>query len=154
MPRQRQITTPPPATLDEQLCFAVYAASLAMKRVYRQLLEELGLTYPQYIVLLALWERDGRTVSELGRQLLLDSGTLTPLLKRMEAAGLLRRVRGTEDERQVFVHLCDNGIALRERAGSVQYQAACASKCGARERDGLIDSLNELRASLLRHVEG
>ncbi len=142
---------PTPLALDEQLCFAVYAATLAMKRVYRPLLDELGLTYPQYIVLLALWETDGLSVSSLGDRLMLDSGTLTPLLKRMETAGLLRRERGVKDERQVFVHLTDQGLALRERAAAVQYQVACASECSNSQRRELIQALTGLRASLLKH---
>src|SRR5438046_5042296 len=85
--------------LDNQLCFAVYSASLAMTKLYKPLLEKIGLTYPQYLVMLALWERDGLMVSELGEKLSLDSGTLTPLLKRLEANGLVARIRDAEDER-------------------------------------------------------
>src|SRR3954470_3664742 len=95
--------------LDNQLCFALYSASLAMTKLYKPLLDELGLTYPQYLVMLALWERDGSTVSELGQRLYLDSGTLTPLLKRLEAAGLVSRVRSTEDERRVHLRLTSAG---------------------------------------------
>src|SRR3982750_1632739 len=91
--------------LDNQLCFAVYSASLAMTRLYKPLLEKLGLPYPQYLVLLVLWERDGRSVSELGERLSLDSGTLTPLLKRLEANGYLTRMRDAADERRVRITL-------------------------------------------------
>src|SRR5256885_12152698 len=87
--------------LDNQLCFALYSASLAMTKLYKPLLDELGLTYPQYLVMLALWEQDGLAVSGLGERLSLDSGTLTPLLKRLEAAGLISRLRDVEDERRV-----------------------------------------------------
>src|SRR5437660_7848686 len=83
--------------LDNQLCFALYSASLAMTKLYKPLLDEVGLTYPQYLVMLALWERDGVTVSDLGERLSLDSGTLTPLLKRLEAGGLVARLRDTQD---------------------------------------------------------
>ena len=91
--------------LDQQLCFALYSASLAMTKVYKPLLDQLGLTYPQYLVLLALWEQDGQTVSGLGERLYLDSGTLTPLLKRMESAGWIERQRDATDERLVLIHL-------------------------------------------------
>src|SRR6187431_2340286 len=87
--------------LDNQLCFALYSASLAMTRLYKPLLAELGLTYPQYLAMLVLWERDGLMVSELGERLGLDSGTLTPLLKRLEALELVARIRAVEDERRV-----------------------------------------------------
>jgi len=99
--------------LDELLCFGLYSAAQAMNRVYQPLLEPHGLTYPQYAVLVALWERDGRPVGELGRQLGLESNTLTPLLKRMEQAGLVARTRSTEDERCVIVTLAARGKALR-----------------------------------------
>lgn len=102
--------------LDNQLCFGLYAAANAIIRAYRPLLTELGVTYPQYLVLMALWESDRRTVSELGRSLLLDSGTLTPLLKRMETAGLVNRHRRTSDEREVEIALTERGRALRRAA--------------------------------------
>ena len=110
--------------LDQQLCFALYAASRALTRAYQPLLEPLGLTYPQYLVCLALWERDGRSVTELGTCLALDSGTLTPLLKRMQQAGLVERRRSTEDERVVHIHLTAAGRALRARARSVPKEIA------------------------------
>ena len=106
--------------LDNQLCFGLYAAANAIIRAYRPLLTELGVTYPQYLVLMALWENDRRTVSELGRSLLLDSGTLTPLLKRMEAAGFVERHRRTSDEREVEVALTDSGRALRRAAVAIR----------------------------------
>ena len=110
--------------LDNQLCFPLYAASRKIVRMYRPLLEPLGLTYTQYITMMALWERDGVTVGELGLRLYLDSGTLTPLLKKMEAAGLVERLRGTEDERQVVITLTEDGRALEGPAGQVPLQMA------------------------------
>ena len=102
--------------LDDQMCFALYAASRAVTGLYRPMLEELGLTYPQYLVLLVLWNQDEASVKELGAALHLDYGTLTPLLKRLEANGLLRRERRPDDERAVRISLTDAGTALRERA--------------------------------------
>lgn len=111
--------TSPSLLLDEQLCFALYAASRAMTSAYRPLLEALGLTYPQYLVMLVLWEQDGLTVRELGQRLQLDSGTLTPLLKRLQAAGLIDRQRRSSDEREVEIRLQPEGLALREQATPV-----------------------------------
>ena len=102
--------------LDNQICFAVYSAAHAFNRVYKPLLDRLGLTYPQYLVMLSLWERDGVPVKDIGERLFLDSGTLTPLLKRLEAAGLVKRTRTTEDERQVLIALTPQGQALKEKA--------------------------------------
>ncbi|NNM54736.1 MAG: MarR family transcriptional regulator [Spirochaetales bacterium] len=102
--------------LDNQLCFSIYAASRAITRAYRPILEQYGLTYPQYLVLLTLWERDCLPVGEIGRRLYLDSGTLTPLLKRMELTGFLDRQRGVADERKVEVRLTEKGKALRQVA--------------------------------------
>lgn len=102
--------------LDNQLCFSIYAASRAITRVYRPLLEPHGLTYPQYLVLLILWEKDGQAVGEIGRRLYLDSGTLTPLLKRMEQAGFIVRARSSADERKVEIRLGPKGTELRTHA--------------------------------------
>ncbi|WP_233841365.1 MarR family transcriptional regulator [Dyella sp. 2HG41-7] len=112
-------TTDPSLLLDEQLCFALYAASRRMTAVYRPLLDALELTYPQYLVMLVLWERDALTVRELGDRLQLDSGTLTPLLKRLEQAGLVGRRRRQSDEREVEITLTQAGHNLRERAAEV-----------------------------------
>jgi DNA-binding MarR family transcriptional regulator len=109
----------PSLLLDDQLCFALYAASRRMTAAYRPLLEALDLTYPQYLVMLVLWERDGLTVRELGERLQLDSGTLTPLLKRLELAGLLGRRRRQSDEREVEITLTKAGHKLHERAEDV-----------------------------------
>lgn len=111
--------------LDNQLCFALYAASGLVTRAYRPLLEPLGLTYPQYLVMLALWEQAPRTVKALGQALELDSGTLTPLLKRLEAAGFVTRTRDAEDERRVQIALTQKGLALREQAADVPTALAC-----------------------------
>jgi DNA-binding MarR family transcriptional regulator len=134
--------------LDDQLCFALYAAGLAMNKVYRKLLRKLHLTYPQYLVMLVLWERDGLSVSEIGARLFLDSATLTPLLKRLEAAGLLRRSRSAEDERQVMVFLSDAGRALAAEAGAVQEGVACAAACAPGELGAIKRQLETLRSRL------
>lgn len=105
--------------IDQQLCFAIYSAGHAFTRVYKPLLDGLGLTYPQYLAMIVLWQADGRTVGEIGTILFLDSSTLTPLLKRLETAGLVRRVRDTADERQVRILLTASGRALQERAAFV-----------------------------------
>jgi len=114
-----QPTAPDMLALDQQLCFALYAASRTLTSAYRPLLEPLGVTYPQYVVLLVLWERDGLSVRELGERLLLDSGTLTPLLKRLEHSGLIVRNRRASDEREVEISLTRNGRALRARAAKI-----------------------------------
>ncbi|MFF5984535.1 MarR family winged helix-turn-helix transcriptional regulator [Streptomyces olindensis] len=108
-----------PLLLDQQLCFALYAAQRAVTAAYRPLLDDLGLTYPQYLVLLVLWERGETTVKDLAAALRLDYGTVSPLLKRLEAAGLLRRERSARDERSVLVAVTGRGEELRERAGRV-----------------------------------
>ena len=109
----------PAQLLDNQLCFALYSASLAMTKLYKPLLDALGLTYPQYLVMLVLWESDGLTVSQLGERLNLDSGTLTPLLKRLEAAGWLARQRSSADERRVQVCLSPAGTQLQKQAAHI-----------------------------------
>lgn len=113
--------------LDNQLCFALYACSRSLTRLYRPLLSKLGITYPQYLVLMVLWEDKKQSVSTLGERLLLDSGTLTPLLKRMEKNGLVQRIRSREDERKVFVQLTDNGEKLKIQAYAVPKQMFCNS---------------------------
>ena len=105
--------------LENQLCFALYSTSLAMTKMYKPMLDAIGLTYPQYLVMLVLWEEDGLMVSEIGELLFLDSGTLTPLLKRLEATGLLARLRDTEDERRVRVKLTAAGNSLKVKAAEI-----------------------------------
>ncbi|ACI56115.1 DNA-binding MarR family transcriptional regulator [Rhizobium leguminosarum] len=102
--------------VDNFICFAVYTASHALNRVYKPLLDKLGLTYPQYLAMVALWERDGQSVGSLGERLFLESSTLTPLLKRLESAGYIRRERSSEDERVVVIRLSEAGIRLKENA--------------------------------------
>jgi DNA-binding MarR family transcriptional regulator len=109
----------PSVALDDQLCFALYAASRAVTARYRPMLEAIGLTYPQYLVMMLLWEQDNQTVGQLGSRLALDSGTLSPLLKRLTAAGLVTRHRRVEDERSVSIALTDAGRALHDRALSI-----------------------------------
>ncbi|PIC01175.1 MarR family winged helix-turn-helix transcriptional regulator [Caulobacter sp. X] len=112
--------------LDNQLCFALYGAANRMTRLYRPILDALGLTYPQYLAMLVLWEQSPRTVGALGDALDLDSSTLTPLLKRLEAGGLVERHRDPDDERRVIVALTEKGQALREQAASVPEKLFCA----------------------------
>jgi DNA-binding MarR family transcriptional regulator len=131
--------------LDRQLCFALYSTSLAMTKVYKPLLAPLSLTYPQYLVLLVLWESDAIAVNELGARLFLDSGTLTPLLKRMQAAGWIERKRDAADERRVIVTLTPAGRALRRKAARVPAQLAAAAGCGVAELVALTTQLQTLR---------
>ncbi|MBS0429158.1 MAG: MarR family transcriptional regulator [Proteobacteria bacterium] len=131
--------------LDNQLCFAVYSASLAMTRLYKPQLDKLGLTYPQYLVMLALWEEDGLMVSALGERLSLDSGTLTPLLKRLEANGLVARVRDVADERRVHITLTAAGRRLKGRAAGVPACLLAASECSIDELVALTRQLQSLR---------
>jgi MarR family transcriptional regulator, organic hydroperoxide resistance regulator len=138
--------------LDQQLCFALYSTALAMNKVYRKLLRELDLTYPQYLVMMVLWERDELTVSEIGERLFLDSATLTPLLKRLEAAGWVARARAASDERQVVVSLTPEGRALRQQAESVPSSVLCASECSPEELLRMKDQLEMLRQRLLKNV--
>ncbi|AFK53407.1 MarR family winged helix-turn-helix transcriptional regulator [Tistrella mobilis] len=137
-----------PLRLDAQLCFALYGASLAMTKLYRPVLEGLGLTYPQYLAMLVLWESDDITVGDLGRRLGLDSGTLTPLLKRLEAAGLVTRRRDPRDERQVRVALTEAGRALKARARHVPEQMFCAMGLELDELGDLRRRLHTLQARL------
>jgi len=138
----------PAPKLDEQLCFALYSSSLAMTKAYRPLLDALGLTYPQYLAMMVLWERDAQTVSELGERLHLDSGTLSPLLKRLESAGLIARSRLAEDERRVAVRLTVAGRALRTRAGSLPARMARLTGCSAAELAQLRRRLLQLRDAI------
>ncbi len=138
--------------LDKQLCFALYSASLAMTKVYKPLLAPLGLTYPQYLVMLALWEHDAQSVSALGDKLALDSGTLTPLLKRLQAQGQLSRERDADDERRVIVRLTDAGRKLRIAARNVPPQIARSSGCELGEIVELTRQLTAVRDSLSRHL--
>jgi DNA-binding MarR family transcriptional regulator len=134
--------------LDNQICFAVYSATHAFNRVYKPLLDRLGLTYPQYLVMLVLWERDGVPLKDIGERLFLDSGTLTPLLKRLEAAQLVKRTRSTEDERQVLIALTAQGQALKEKARSVPISILSASDCSVGELTAMKNEILALRDRL------
>jgi len=135
--------------LDNQLCFALYSTSLAMTRVYKPLLDELGLTYPQYLAMLVLWEKDGLMVSELGERLYLDSGTLTPLLKRLESSGLISRIRAVEDERRVHITLTAAGRKLKAKAVRVPGCILEASQCSIPELMSLTQQMRALRQRLV-----
>ncbi|WP_300649171.1 MarR family transcriptional regulator [Hydrogenophaga sp.] len=134
--------------LDHQLCFALYSASLAMTKLYKPLLEEIGLTYPQYLAMLVLWEHDGVAVSELGERLHLDSGTLTPLLKRLEAAELVTRLRDVQDERRVLIRLTAAGRKLKTRAARIPGCVLQATQCDVAEVLALTRQVQALRDRL------
>ena len=151
-PRPKQPGTEDMLRLDQQLCFALYSSSLLMTKLYKPVLGALGLTYPQYLALLVLWEADAVSVRELGDKLYLDSGTLTPLLKRMEAAGLLTRERATDDERRVVVALTPAGRALRRKAAHIPATVACASGCKLDTLTALTAQLQALRNNVAGHL--
>lgn len=134
--------------LDQQLCFALYASSLAMTKLYKPLLAPLGLTYPQYLVMLVLWERDDRAVHELGELLQLDSGTLTPLLKRLEGSALVSRQRDQSDERRVRIRLTDAGRQLKQAASSIPAAMICQVGIELDEVAELRERLHLLRQRL------
>lgn len=144
-PTNEELTTP---RLDAQLCFALYSASLAMNKVYRPLLKPMDLTYPQYLVMMVLWEHGSLSVSEIGQRLFLDSATLTPLLKRLEASGRVIRQRSRDDERQVVISLTDEGRALEREAARVQHEVFCATHCSPGELGHLRGLLQHLRRDL------
>jgi len=135
--------------LDNQLCFALYSTSLAMTRIYKPLLAELDITYPQYLALLVLWEQDGLSVSALGERLFLDSGTLTPLLKRLESTGLVSRLRAADDERRVHITLTPAGRALKAQAASIPGCILSAADCPVPELIALTRQIQTLRQKLL-----
>jgi DNA-binding MarR family transcriptional regulator len=137
-----------PLLLGNQICFAVYSAAHAFNRVYKPLLDKLGLTYPQYLVMMVLWERDGVAVKAIGEKLFLDSGTLTPLLKRLEAAALVKRTRSTEDERQVLIALTPKGQALKDQARAVPQAILSRSACSVGDLMTMKNELVALRDKL------
>ncbi|NUY00743.1 MarR family winged helix-turn-helix transcriptional regulator [Paraburkholderia youngii] len=137
-----------PFTLDEQLCFALYSTSLAMTKAYKPLLERLGLTYPQYLAMLVLWETDDVTVKDMATRLNLDPATVTPLLKRLEAQGLVERARGTDDERLVYIRLTGAGKALKRQARDVPGEILCATQQSPDFLLRLRDDLKRLRTTL------
>lgn len=135
--------------LEHQLCFSLYTASRVTTKLYRPLLDELGLTYPQYLVMLVLWEADGIMISAVGERLKLDTGTLTPLLKRLESDGLLTRTRDSADERKVVIHLTNRGRELKTRATNVPGQMFCRTGLNMEE----FERLKEMLDSLISHIE-
>lgn len=141
---------PAPLPLDGQLCFSLYSASMAITRVYKPILDRLGITYPQYLVLHALWEQDGRTVGAIGERLALESSTITPLVKRLETAGLVTRRRNPEDERQVQVFLTDKGRAIREECGCLGEAVLEKTDLSLERLAGLNREAQALRDSLAR----
>jgi DNA-binding MarR family transcriptional regulator len=139
--------------LDRQLCFTLYSSSLLMTKLYAPVLARLQLTYPQYLVMLVLWESDALTVGAMGKRLCLDTGTLTPLLKRLQAAGRLRRERSLDDERRVIVSLTPQGHALRHQAGDIPLQVACATGCTLDDIAKLTARLQGLRRHIASHLD-
>ena len=134
--------------LDNQICFAVYSTAHAFNRVYKPLLDHLGLTYPQYLAMLVLWERDGVPVKDIGERLFLDSGTLTPLLKRLERAHLIKRTRSSADERQVLIALTPQGQALQDKAKALPQSILAATACSVAELSTIKNELVALRDRL------
>ena len=137
-----------PLSLENQLCFSLYAASHAIKKAYRPLLEDLGLTYPQYLILMVLWKTDNLKVSDIGQRLRLDSGTLTPVLKRLEASGLVKRIRRVQDEREVEIQLTEAGQALRDKALGVRCEIVRQLKMSEPEMSSLRSELNAVISTL------
>ncbi|CAG4886405.1 MarR family winged helix-turn-helix transcriptional regulator [Paraburkholderia saeva] len=142
-----------PFTLDEQLCFALYSTSLAMTKAYKPILERLGLTYPQYLAMLVLWESDDITVKDMAARLNLDSATVTPLLKRLEAQGYIERARGVSDERLVYIRLTKAGTALKRAGREVPGEIFCATQQTPDFLLKLRDDLTRLRTTLNDHNE-
>lgn len=136
--------------LENQLCFLIYSTNLALNQLYRKLLTPLGITYPQYLVMLVLWEKDEITVSEIGSKLFLESSTLTPILKKLEALQLLNRTRSKEDERQVIITLSEKGKKLREQAVNIPTHILEASSCDTATLLGLKDQLTQLRTNIAK----
>ena len=134
--------------LDDQLCFALYSTMLGMNKVYRKVLRRLDLTYPQYLVMLVLWQQDSQTVSAIGERLFLESPTLTPLLKRLESRGLISRQRSAQDERQVIISLSEAGKALHQQAVQIPELIATAANCSSEKIVQLRTDLVDLRGHL------
>ena len=139
--------------LDRQFCFALYSASHAMTKTYKPMLDRIGLTYPQYLVMLVLWEQDGILVKDIGARLFLDSGTLTPLLKRLEANALISRNRDPQDERQVRIALTEQGRTLRTAAAQIPEQVLCASGQQAETLGRLRNDLASVRDDLFKGLD-
>jgi MarR family transcriptional regulator, organic hydroperoxide resistance regulator len=148
MARKQLAVADQPLRLDNQICFAIYSTAHAFNRVYKPLLDRLGLTYPQYLVMLVLWEKDGVPLKDIGERLFLDSGTLTPLLKRLESAQLIKRTRSKKDERQVLIALTPQGLALKEKARAVPQSVLAASACSIGELSAMKEEIVALRDRL------
>jgi DNA-binding MarR family transcriptional regulator len=142
------MTAKDPLLLDQQLCFSLYSASLAMTQLYKPLLESMGLTFPQYLIMLVLWEHDGLTLKELSNRLRQDSGALTPVVKRLEAAGLVTRRRSAEDERNLSIELTPAGRTLRDQANGVNSRVRQVCALGDAGLDDLRETLVMLRSRL------
>ncbi len=142
-----------PLQLEQFLCFATYAAGHAFNHAYKKVLDELGLTYPQYLVMVVLWQEDAQTVGNIGEKLFLGTSTLTPLLKRMEAAGYVRRVRDSKDERVVRVTLSERGHALRSKAAAVPAGILQATGMDAAKLKTMLAELNAVREALLASTD-
>ncbi|MDO7470179.1 MarR family transcriptional regulator [Acinetobacter baumannii] len=136
--------------LENQLCFLIYSTNLALNQLYRKLLTPLGITYPQYLVMLVLWEKDEITVSEIGSKLFLESSTLTPILKKLEAQQFLNRTRSKEDERQVIITLSEKGKKLKEQAVNIPTHILEASSCDTATLLVLKDQLTQLRTNIAK----
>jgi DNA-binding MarR family transcriptional regulator len=136
--------------LDNQLCFTLYATSMAINRTYKPMLDEMGITYPQYLVLSVLWEKDNQPVGVIADRLLLESSTLTPLLKRLEAAGMVERTRNPQDERQVLISLTDKGLALREQSICLAETMLETSGLSFGEIGALNEQMRSLRDSIVK----
>jgi MarR family transcriptional regulator, organic hydroperoxide resistance regulator len=149
--KQAESNLPPAPKLADFLCFAIYSANLAYGRAYKPILEGLGVTYTQWIAIVALWEEDNLTVNRLGQKLFLESNTLTPILKKLEAQGYLRRQRDPSDERQVLVSLTEAGRQLRERGA--QKNLVQASGLSPEEFAKLQKTVTRLRNSLIAHAQ-
>ena len=138
--------TPPPIPLDLHLCYTLYSTSMVINRFYKPLLDKLGLTYPQYLVLCVLSENDGRSIRQIAQTLSLEASTITPLVKRLESAALVTRTRNPKDERQVFVHLTDQGIALKAEANCLPHELFKQSGMTEADMIALNDQLRDFRA--------
>ncbi len=148
------ITLPDPLPLDDQLCFAMYSANIAINRVYRPVLDQLGITYPQYLVMSALWQRDGQTVGAIADRLSLESSTITPLVKRLEAAGFVRRERNPDDERQVIVTLSPRGRSLHRESKCLSETLLERSGLPPADLARLNAEIGALRDALARNTPG
>lgn len=143
-----------PVPLNDQLCYAIYSAGMAIQRLYKPMLDELGLTYPQYLVLNVLWQEDEQTVGGIAEKLALESSTLTPLLKRLEAAGLVRRTRNPDNERQVVIALTAQGRTLRSRAGCLGDSLLAASRETRADLSNLNRHIRQLRDAIYADIGG